>query len=625
MDLLRQLILARNVKGVIGTFFDVGSRKLRAGFHREDQLWDFKEDLPRPGKDGEVEWARIATDILALHNQEGGVLFFGIRDSDFRLVGTRQIIDTKQFNDKVRKYVGDRFWVSFSREFIEPDQRYVGLAIIPPKSHAYQRILRDGPEISDKPIFKAGDLCIRIGDETRVFRGSEAIQFAATRGLGPSVATYVVDEPGYRVLRPDYKRFTERQALCREIEKAILSQRTFITSLTGIGGIGKTALACWTTLLMYEKKCFDFIVSVSARDRALTTSGIVAITPTLSSLNDLLSQICDVTGFTELLSLEFEERMARIRTDILSQFSGLLLVDNLETVDDPRLIQFLEDLPIPSRALVTSRKARIRVANYPIEVGAFADEEAAGFLMETARLAGKHFLAEMSGPERKTIVDACDRVPLVIEWFVGRAKDPDRALHFAEKLRDEGKHGEELLEFSFRRIYEEMTERQRAVLQVLSFINQPLPIEALAAGAALDVHTAQDTLDELKDYSLVERLYDDNYRDLVYSLLPITSSFIYKQLARLPGQEAQFRKRLTDWYSAKDIKDIGQREVIQKVRRGERNPELALLEVANSFVKAGDPNSAEQFFKQALERTHVVGSASDRSLNFTGINAEKLP
>lgn len=603
MDALKQLIRNRDVKGTLKAMFKPDLPELQVGFHREDQWWDFKEESPSLGKGNEIEWANISADVLAFHNQEGGIIFFGIRNSDYRFVGATVSLDTKLFNDKIRKYCGDKFWVSFSREFITFSQRYLGVAIIPPKSYAHQRVLRDGPLFQGKPVLRAGDLCVRIGDETRVLRGSEAIEFAATRGLGASKATYVVDEPCFRVLRPDYKQFIRRKAYCEEVEKAIQSQRTYVTSLTGIGGVGKTALACWMTLQAYERKWFDFIVSVSARDRAFTGEGIVAAVPTLSSLDDLLHQICETTGLTEYDSVpKFEERLQRVRDEILAQFRGLLFVANLETVDDPRLLQFLEDLPIPTKLIVTSRKAKVRVANYPVEVGPFDEDEAVDFLVETSRAVGKDYIAEMTPAEKKILANGCDRIPLVIEWLVGRAKNAERVLALAQSLAKEGRHGEELLEFSFRRIYEEMSQEQQGVLRILAITNRPLPIEAVAVGSSLPIHQAADVIEELKDYSLVERVYDTNYKDLVYSLLPVTSAFVYRDMSKQAGIEITIRKRLNDWYQAKDVADPTQRDLVQKVRRGERNPELALLEVARNFLEQDDFDNAETYFRQALDR-----------------------
>ena len=39
---------------------------------------------------------------------------------------------------------------------------------------------------------------------------------------------------------------------------------------------------------------------------------------------------------------------------MLSIGKGLLFVDNLETVDDARIIDFMDDLPVGTRAIVTS-------------------------------------------------------------------------------------------------------------------------------------------------------------------------------------------------------------------------------------------------------------------------------
>jgi tetratricopeptide (TPR) repeat protein len=608
-ELLTKYISNRNSSGILEVMFQRVSPNppsVRDGFFKEDELWDYKQDIPPSGRGNDAQWANIAADVLAFHNTRGGVLVFGIRNGDFQFTGASHSFDTKLFNDKIRRYVGDRFWVSFSREYIQHDQRYLGLAVIPPKAHAAIRVLADSPPIGGRQSLKIGDLCIRRGDETKILRGSNALTFLAEHRVGESASLYAVNEPNFRVLRPDYRQFTYRKDLCGVIEQSLKSDRTFTTSLTGIGGVGKTALASWATLLAHEKKYFDFIVSLTAKDRALTSTGIVPLQPTLSSLVDLLREICDVTGFSELSQIsDVSVQVEAIRTNILSQFKGLLFVDNLETVDDPLLISFLENLPLPTRAIVTSRKTRVRVAAQPVSVGPFEEHEAVEFVTHAARLRRKDFIAEMTTAERVRIANSCDRIPLVIEWFVGRSRSAEKALREAETLATEGHHGEELLEFSFRRIYGELGEKEQAVLKVLSLIGTQLPVEAVAAGAGLPVHEVADRLEELRDYSLVETQYDLNYKDVVHSLLPVTNTFIYREVARLPGYEVAVRKRLNDWYQAKEIVDPAQRALVQQVRRGERNPELALAEVAKNSLAAGDLDTAEQFYKLAIERNHT--------------------
>ena len=124
MDLLKQYISAGNIGGVVTLMFETQGAKpiLRNGFHHERMLWDFKSEVPGSGKAYEEAWAEIARHTLAFHNAEGGVLIFGINDKSFAFTKAHNYCDSARFNNGVRKYVGDLFHVTFSREFIQADQ-----------------------------------------------------------------------------------------------------------------------------------------------------------------------------------------------------------------------------------------------------------------------------------------------------------------------------------------------------------------------------------------------------------------------------------------------------------------------------------------------------------------------
>jgi hypothetical protein len=40
-------------------------------FYKEDEYWDYKEEIPAVTKGHEVDWASIAADVLAFHNAKG--------------------------------------------------------------------------------------------------------------------------------------------------------------------------------------------------------------------------------------------------------------------------------------------------------------------------------------------------------------------------------------------------------------------------------------------------------------------------------------------------------------------------------------------------------------------------
>ena len=166
---LQTAIANRDTSAIIAMMFEDKRPRLKRGFYKEDDLWDFKEDIPPIQKSARSAWAKIAAHVLAFHNHKGGVLIFGISDASYSYTGCSEILDTKRFNDKIRRYCGDRFWVSFSREFIGADQRYLGVAVITPRSHTVLYALADSPsEKTGEPYLKKGDLCIRTADQTRI-------------------------------------------------------------------------------------------------------------------------------------------------------------------------------------------------------------------------------------------------------------------------------------------------------------------------------------------------------------------------------------------------------------------------------------------------------------------------
>ena len=130
---LERAIKQRDLESVSALVFEEDAPAVRHGFRTESDLWDYKIECPGPRKDYQSAWAKLAVDVLAFHNKRGGVLIFGVRDTDFVFVGCSTRLDSKLVNDQLRQFLGDRVWVEFHRHFIQADQRYLGLALIPPR------------------------------------------------------------------------------------------------------------------------------------------------------------------------------------------------------------------------------------------------------------------------------------------------------------------------------------------------------------------------------------------------------------------------------------------------------------------------------------------------------------
>ena len=524
---IEKAIRQRNAESIMAILFDESS-KIRPGYMIENELWDYKVKGPELGAGTAGEWAELAKDVLAFHNYHGGIIIFGV-DNRFQTVGHSVRLDSKLINDRVRKYIGDKFWLDYHRFNIQADQLHIGLLLVPPRGPVVLRFQRDSPCENGRHIFKKGNTAFRVGDSSKVLHDIEVEALQARVGSPGFGQIYAIDEPFFRVLNPEYRDFVERAKPCEMVEKAFHDTRTSVIQLTGIGGVGKTALATWAVLQAYERKEFQFIVSTTAKDRELTTHGIQPVAPKLSSFEGLLNSILDVLRFPDLKTLDLPQREREVK-EILKNSGGLLFVDNLETVDDSRVVSFLDDLPVGVRAIVTSRRDTIRVSVFPIALGSLESKEAVTFIRSLSHLSGLEFLNALPEAECGVIRKACDGLPLAIRWTVSRSKNASEAIKLAESITHTGKSGEELLEFSFRRVYDSLNEDERALLQVLSLFQHPQPSEVLYVGSNIAEIQMEDALGVLQKDALVQRFFDDEKNDYTYSLLPLTRKFVYTRV-----------------------------------------------------------------------------------------------
>jgi Putative DNA-binding domain/NB-ARC domain len=386
---IEQALRQRDIDTLIGLMLEApgNTPRVRDGFKTENDLWEFKSDCPHLGRDHENAWAHFAKDVLAFHNQKGGLIVFGFSDLSYKYCGTSARLDSKIVNDHLRRYIGDRIWIEYIRAFVQEDQRYVGIAIVPPRGPTLGRFQADAPLVNGRRLFETEQSALREGDTSRLLSKDESDQ-VSQRFFAPRIdQVLAVDEPLFRILAPEYHHFTERDEPCRLIESALVSKRAAVTSVIGIGGVGKTALATWAVLRSYYRRSFDFIVSVTAKDRELTSGGIKAIDQQLTSFEALLDAILDTFALGDYKTLPVDQREKRVR-ECLDAGKGLLYVDNLETVDDSRIIAFLDDLPVGTRALVTSRRSRVRVSVVPVDLGPLTESESSAFIGSLATLPG---------------------------------------------------------------------------------------------------------------------------------------------------------------------------------------------------------------------------------------------
>ncbi|MDF0593777.1 tetratricopeptide repeat protein [Methanotrichaceae archaeon M04Ac] len=141
--------------------------------------------------------------------------------------------------------------------------------------------------------------------------------------------------------------------------------------LTGQGGIGKSVLGAEAA----RRIAWRYPGGVFWRSGAEIEN---------MSLNELLDAFVNVFGY------EFRTRLVDEKRDIVLGYlrdlgtASLIVVDNAETIKDPAVFRFLEGIPRPSAALVTSREALEREGTH-IDIDEMEPLEATRLFIVEAR------------------------------------------------------------------------------------------------------------------------------------------------------------------------------------------------------------------------------------------------
>ena len=203
-----------------------------------------------------------------------------------------------------------------------------------------------------------------------------------------------------------------RDELVQQVKQLCLGNFPVI-SIVGEGGIGKTALALKVAYELLEEpnSPFDAIVWVTSKTTQITVNEIIDIKGAISDSLGVIQEISDnVIGQQSPLDLSEV-------SEYLSAFKIALFIDNLETILDDNIRNFVGSLPNGSKIIITSRIG-LGAFEYPIKLQGIEETYASQFLRALSKIRNVTTLSTLDEKILRRYVNRMHCNPSYIKWFV---------------------------------------------------------------------------------------------------------------------------------------------------------------------------------------------------------------
>lgn len=252
--------------------------------------------------------------------------------------------------------------------------------------------------------------------------------------------------------------FLGREKQLDDVIKRCLSPQYPVITLVGEGGIGKTALAQKVAYNILDRdNCpFDAVVWTTSKTTQITAKEIVALKGAISTSLGMLQDVVDS------LAPKGSENPAADILEYLGAFPILLILDNLETVLDDRISEFLTEIPQGSKVLITSRIG-LGNAEFRVKLTPMNDQETLQLLRRMAQIQG---VQEIAKAENRRLLKYCNKMsnnPGFIKWFVAAVKSGSRPEEVLE-------HSHIFYDFCMSNIYSYLNEESRTVLKSMQYL-----------------------------------------------------------------------------------------------------------------------------------------------------------
>jgi len=386
------------------------------------------------------------------------------------------------------------------------------------------------------------------------------------------------------------------------------NNRCMWISISGVGGYGKSALALEVATRCLERNLpkeldnndlyFDAYIWTSAKKRALIGDSITERFHVQANLEEIIAEIIRVLKPEQAKEMPDFDIQKNLAMQLLKDYRILLIIDNMETINDSRVMSFLSELPGESKGIATDRRA-IQAFN-SISLPPLSNEESKKLILEYCY---ENDNIKLSDTDIKIIIKNTNGIPLAIHWVLSQIA--------TRKLDTEGlfknfsnKHGVKLLDYIFNTSYAQLESQTQHMLTVISLINAKVDVNILSKIFNLDPGIVEDDLLKLDTVNLIFKIDNQNnssYLNLKFEVLPMTREFI---------------QSVVDKQELDNIRQNIHNNILVLLKKIDDNPEwpsIALMNIIEEyreiFIWAVEDSFDHQNFDNVIELVKYTGSS----------------
>ncbi len=331
------------------------------------------------------------------------------------------------------------------------------------------------------------------------------------------------------------------------IIKMLKSNMHRVITIAGAGGVGKSALTLKIVndIIRDSLVEYDFIVWVSAKENKLSYLGIEDLEPTLKNYDELLDTILNVVGFD---ADSYGDDDNKKESDINDLFDAcnrvLLIIDNLETITDERIINFILDSHPNVNFIITSRRGLGQVERR-YDLKELKEKDAIHLFRIICKEKG---LQELQIADESLIRSYVKKVycyPLAIKWVLGQAALGKDIMCVIDGINEQSS---DISKFCFEQVFSDLSIEAKSILYALCLDNDAVPKGVLKYISNLDDISFEDCIHDLLIVSLIlpeQKVNKQNGEiNSYYSLLPLTRGYVKVELDKNKDIKSQLQERM---------------------------------------------------------------------------------